>query len=70
MFTSERPDPSIVLPENSTTPPCVLSSIVPVQHTLSLLEIERICRDFIQLVQSPPQEKQRGHKTTTAEEQV
>src|SRR6266699_163910 len=49
--TSGLPEPHCVLqPSSTTTPPSVLSPIVPVQQPLSPQEIERICKAFIRLI--------------------
>ena len=63
MLTSELPEPHRVLETSSTTtPPSVLSPIVPVRQSLSPQEIERICKAFIRLIAAPEKgDKPNGH---------
>ena len=64
--TSELPETQhgVLQPSSTTTPPSVLSPIVPVQQPLSPQEIERICKAFIRLITSG--EEQYGDSTKNA----
>lgn len=61
--TSQQTSLRVVQQANDTTQ----TPIVSIQQSLSPLDIERVCRAFIQLLTSPHKEKQHGHEKTSAE---
>jgi hypothetical protein len=61
--TSNLPELHGLLPANSTTQ----TPVVSLQQSLSPLDIERVCRAFIQLLASSNKENQNEHKKASAE---